>query len=253
MLERSAVSAWTGAAALLALLVSSHARAAEIKVMAANALKPALVELAATFERSSGHKVVVVWGGTEGIAKRVVDGDPTDVVIIAAPNIDNLIARGRLAAGSRADIARSGVGIAVQAGLPRPDISTPEAVRNAVLAARSVAYSSGPSGFYVADLLKRLGVAEAIKDRVVQPASGVQIADLLARGQADLGFQQISELLHAEGIHYLGPLPPAIQNMTVYSAGRHEASAGDAATALIRYLTAPEAAQVIRRIGMEPG
>ena len=88
----------------------------------------------------------------------------------------------------------------------------------------------------------------------MQPASGVQIADLLARGQADLGFQQISELLHAEGIHYLGPLPADIQNMTVYSAGRHEAaSAGDAATALIRYLTAPEAAEVIRRIGMEPG
>jgi len=133
MLKRSAVSAWTGAAALLALVVSSHAHAAEIKVMAANALKPALAELAARFEHSSDHKVVVVWGGTEGIAKRVVDGDPTHVVIIAAPNIDNLIARGKLAAGSRADIARSGVGIAVPAGLPKPDISTPEAVRNACL------------------------------------------------------------------------------------------------------------------------
>jgi molybdate transport system substrate-binding protein len=230
------------------------AHAAEVRVMAANALKEAHVELVAAFERSSGHKVTTVWGGTEGIAKRIADGEVVDVVIIAAPNIDRLIQAGKLTAGSRADVARSGIGVAVRSGLPRPDVSSGEAVRNAVLAARSVAYSSGPSGFYLADLFTKMGIAEQIRDKVKQPASGVQVGELVARGEADLGFQQVSELLHVKGIDYLGPLPPDIQSVTVYSAGLHVAApAPEAARALVRFLTAPEAGPVIRKIGMEPG
>jgi len=131
------------------------AHAAEVKVMATNALKGAVLELIAAFEESSGHKVTTIWGGTEAVAKRIGDGDVVDIVIIAAPNIDTLIAERRLAAGSRAEFAKSGVGIAVRAGLPRPDISSPGAVKEAVVAAKSVAYSSGPSGYYVAEVFLR--------------------------------------------------------------------------------------------------
>jgi molybdate transport system substrate-binding protein len=233
---------------------TNAAHAAEIKVMAANALKEAVVELISAFEESSGHKVTTIWGGTEAVAKRIGAGDVVDIVIIAAPNIDRLIVERRLVAGSRADFAKSGVGIAVRAGLPQPDISSPVAVKEAVLAAKSVAYSSGPSGHYVADLFLRWGVADQIKGKVKQTPSGVQVGQLLARGEADLGFQQISELLHAKGIVYLGPLPADIQHITVYATGLHTAApAPDAAKALVKFLTGPAAGPILTKIGMEPG
>lgn len=242
------------AAAMVMVIGMSTAHAAEVKVMAVNAVKEAHVELMSAFEKSTGHKVTTIWGGTESIAKRVGDGEVVDIVIIAASNIDKLILAGKLVADSRADFARSGVGVAVRSGLPKPDISSGEAVKRAVLAAKSVAYSSGPSGFYLADLFKKMGIADQIKDKVKQPASGVQVGELVARGEADLGFQQVSELLHVKGIDYLGPLPADIQNITVYSAGLHTAApAPDAAKALVKFLTAPEAGPIIRKIGMEPG
>ena len=229
------------------------AQAAEVKVMAANAVKEAFLELVLAFEKSSGHRVTTIWGGTEGVAKRVSGGEVVDIVIIAAPNIDKLILDGKLVAGSRADFAKSGVGIAVRTGLSRPDISSAEAVKRTVLASNSVAYSSGPSGFYIADLFKKMGIADQIKDKVRQPASGVQVGELVARGEADLGFQQISELLHVKGIDYLGPLPAEIQNITVYSVGLHTAApAPDVAKALMKFLTAPAAGPIIKKIGMDP-
>lgn len=232
----------------------STAHAAEVKVMPVNAIKEAYLELVLAFEKSSGHKVTTIWGGTEGIAKRISGGEVVDIVIIAAPNIDRLITEGKLVVGSRADIAKTGIGIAVRSGLSKPDISSSEAVMRAVLAAKSVAYSSGPSGFYLADLFEKIGIAEQIKGKVKQPTSGVQIAEMVARGEADLGFQQVSELLHAKGVDYLGPLPADIQNITVYSAGLHTAApAPDAAKALVKFLTAPEAGPIIEKIGMEPG
>lgn len=232
----------------------SKAHAAEVTVMAANAVKGPLLELVSAFERSSGHKIALNWGGTEGIAKKVNDGAMVDVVIIAAANIDKLSSDGKLVAGSRADFAKIGIGIAVRAGLPRPDISSSEAVKRAVLAARSVAYSSGPSGFYIADLFKKMGIADQIRDKVRQPASGAQVAELVARGEADLGFQQVSELVGVKGIDYLGPLPADIQNVTTYSAGLHTTSlAPEAAKALVKFLTAPEAGPIIKKSGMEPG
>lgn len=230
------------------------AQAAEVKVMAANAVKESFLELVSAFEKSSGHRVTTIWGGTEGVAKRVSGGEVVDIVIIAAPNIDKLILEGKLVKGSRADFAKSGVGIAVRTGLPRPDISSSEAVKRAVLAAKSVAYSSGPSGFYIVELFKKMGIADQIKDKARQPASGVQVGELVARGEADLGFQQVSEFLHVKGIDYLGPLPADIQNITVYSAGTHTAApAPDAAKALVKFLTAPEAGSIIKKFGMEPG
>ena len=229
------------------------AQAIELKVMAASAVKEAFLELVSDFENSSGNKVITIWGGTEGLAKRISGGEVVDIVIVAAPNIDKLIMEGKLVAGSRADIAKSGVGIALRTGLPKPDISSAEAVKRAVLAATSVAYSTGPSGFYIADLFKKMGITDQIQDKVRQPASGAPLGELVARGEADLGFEQISNLLQVKGIDYLGPLPPEIQNITIYSAGVHaQAPAPDAARALVKFLTAPEAGPIIKKIGMEP-
>lgn len=240
-------------AALIAM-AAGPAGAAEIKVMVANALKEPFLALAAAFEKESGHKVTPIWGGTEGLARKVGDGEVADVLIIAAPNIEKLIREGKLAAGSRADFAKSGVGIAVRAGLPKPDVSSVEAVRKAVLDARSIAYSSGPSGRYLEELFGKMGIAEQIKGKVKQPPSGTQIAELLARGDADLGFQQISELLHASGIAYVGPLPPEIQSITVYSAALLTAAPQpEAARALVKFLTAPAAGPILMKVGLEPG
>jgi molybdate transport system substrate-binding protein len=241
-------------AAVIVIATTTTAHAAEIRLLASAAVKEVLLDLAPAFEKSSGHKVTAIWAGTEAITRRISGGEVVDVVLIAAPNIDKLISEGRLVAGSRADVAKSGVGVAVRAGLPKPDISSGEAVKKAVLEAKSVAYSSGPSGFYVADLFKRMGIADQIKDKVKQTPSGVQVGEVLARGDADLGFQQVSELLHVKGIHYLGPLPADIQHITVFSAGLHTAAPSpDAARALVKFITAPEAGPSIRKTGMESG
>jgi molybdate transport system substrate-binding protein len=230
------------------LIISSTVEASEMRLIAANALKEAVLELVA-----SGHKVRTIWGGSEGITKRVTEGETVDVVLIAAANIDRLIADGKLVKGSRADVAKSGVGVAVRSGLPKPDISSSEAVKTAVLAAKSVAYSSGPSGFYLAALFQRMGITDQIKDKVKQPPSGVQVGELVARGEADLGFQQISELQHVKGIDYLGPLPAEIQEITVYSAGLHSASkVPETGQALMQFLAGPKAGAVIKKIGMDP-
>jgi molybdate transport system substrate-binding protein len=229
------------------------AHAAEVRLIAANAVKDSVREVVSAFERASGHTVVTAWSGTEAIAKRIRDGEVFDLVLIAAPNIDQLIAEGKLATGSRTDYAKSGVGVAVRRGLPKPDISTGDAIKKAVLAASSVAYSSGPSGFYLAELFQKMGIAEQIKAKVKQPPSGAQVGDLIARGEADLGFQQVSELLHFQGIDYLGPLPPDIQNITTYSIGLHaSAQTLEAAKALVEALRSPEARSLITKAGMDP-
>jgi molybdate transport system substrate-binding protein len=251
---RSRVPALTILVAGAMLIGAATAHAAEIKLIASAAVKEAVADLIPAFEGMSGHKVAAIWAGTEAITKRIRDGEVVDIVLIAAPNIDTLIAEGKVVAGSRADVAKSGIGVAVRAGQPKPDISSAAAVKAAVLAARSVAYSSGPSGFYLADLFRKMGIADQIKDKVKQTPSGVQVGQVVARGEADLGFQQVSELLHLAGIDYLGPLPADIQHTTVFSAGLHTAApAPDAARALSKFLTGPEAAAAVKRSGMEPG
>jgi molybdate transport system substrate-binding protein len=238
----------------VATLAPAGALAAEVKVIASNAAKEAVLDLIPAFEKSSGHKVTMIWAGTEAITKRISGGEVVDVVLIAAPNIDKLISEKKLVEGSRTNIAKSGIGVAVRAGLPKPDISSGDAVKKAVLDAKSVAYSSGPSGFYIAELFKKMGIAEQIKDKVKQTPSGVQVGEGVARGDADLGFQQISELLHVKGIDYLGPLPPDVQHFTIWSTGIHSASPSpDAAKALVKYLSGPDGRESIRKAGMEPG
>lgn len=235
------------------LMGAGLSRAAEIKLIAANAVKASVLEIIANFDKTSGHRVVAVWSGTDAIAKRIDSGQVFDIVVIAAQNVDKLAHDGKVVAGSRTDFAKSGVGIAIRSGLPRPDVSSSDAVKRAVLGAGSIAYSSGPSGYYLVELFKKLGVFDQIKDKVRQPPSGVLVGELVARGEADLGFQQISELINVHGIDYLGPLPAEIQNITVYSAGLLTASpAPDAARTFIRLLTAPESATPIKKIGMDP-
>ena len=154
---------------------------------------------------------------------------------------------------SRADFAKTGIGVAVRAGLRKPDVSTSDGVRAAVLAAQSVVYSAGPSGAYIAELLKRMGIAEQIASKVKQPSSGAEVAAVLARGDADFGFAQVSEFLNVPGLVDLGPLPASIQNFTIYAIGVHAASPSpDAAKTLIKHLNGPEAAPAIRKMGMEP-
>jgi len=236
------------------IIGASKAHAAEIKVIAGAAVREAYLELIPSFEKSSGHKVTTIWDGTENIIKRINGGEVADIVILGAPTIDKLIAEGKLVAGSRADIAKSGIGIAVRSGLPKPDISSSEAVKNAMLAANSIAYSTGPSGIYIADLVKKMGIADQVKEKMKQTKSGVPVGEVLARGEADLGFQQVSELQHVKEIQFVGPLPPDIQTVTVYSAGMHNAAAApDAAKALVKFLRSPEAALAIKKMGMEPG
>ncbi|MBN8941811.1 MAG: substrate-binding domain-containing protein [Rhizobiales bacterium] len=241
-------------AVTIATVTRSHAAAqsSEIRVIAANAVKDAYVTLVASFETASGHKVATTWAGTEGATRRVMAGEAYDVVIIGSRNIDQLVAAGKLTAGSRADFATSRVGVAIRAGLPRPDVSTSEAVKAAVLAAGSVAYSAGPSGAYVAELFKTMGITERIAAKVRQPSSGAEVAQILARGEVDIAFAQVSEFLEVAGLVNLGPIPASIQNITTYSAGQHVAAASPAAAALIKHLVAPDAAAAIRRMGMDP-
>lgn len=223
-------------------------------MIAANALKDGYVELVASFEKLSGHKVITTWAGTVNATKRVTGGEVYDLVIIGSNNIDQLITTGKLATGSRADFAKTGIGVAVRAGMPKPNVSTGDAVKAAVLAAKSIVFSAGPSGAYIEEMLKKMGVAEQVASKVKRPSSGAEVAEILARGEADFGFAQVSEFLNVAGVIDLGPLPAGIQNFTIYAVGLHVASPSpDAAKALVKHLTAREATPAIKKMGMEPG
>jgi len=235
-------------------LLSGSANAAEIKVMCTPAFKEAYSELVPSFEKSSGHKVVTIWAGTGEIMKRIGGGETVDLVILPAAMNEDLTKQGRLVAGGSTAVAKSGVGVAVRAGAPKIDISSGEALKRSLLAAKSIAYSSGPSGVYLAGLFQKWGIADQIKSKITQVPGGTAVGDVVARGDADIGFQQVSELLPIKGIDFLGPLPADIQETTVFSAALHTAaSAPDAAKALVKFLTAPDAAAAIKKAGMQPG
>jgi molybdate transport system substrate-binding protein len=250
--KKPIVAAALGAAGLLN--VAAMAGAAEVKVLASNALKEAYLELVPAFERTTEHKVTTTWAGTNDIKKRMAAGETYDLVIMAGPSLDELIQQGKVVAGSRVDLAKSGVGVAVRAGAPKPDISSGEAVKRALLAAKSIAHSSGPSGVYLSELFQRMGIADEIKPKIMQTTPGLPVGEVVARGDAEIGFQQVSELLPIAGIDYLGPLPADIQHVTVFSGGIHTgAKEPDAAKALVKFITAPAAVPVIKKKGMEPG
>ena len=241
-----------GIAAALAAVLAPAAGAAEIKMIASNAVREPYRELVPMFEKATGHRVTSDWGGTVDIVKRVEAGDVADIVIIPAPRIDDFIRQGKLA--DRVDLARSGVGVAVRAGAPRPDISSVDALRSTLLAAKSIVLSSGPSSLYLPGLFQKMGIADALKPKIIQIGPGLPVGETVARGEGEIGFTQMSELMSVKGVDYLGPLPADIQLITVFSAGLHAAApAPDAARALLKFLAAPEAAPVLRSHGMEPG
>lgn len=191
-------------------------------------------------------------GGVDA-AKRVQAGESFDIVFLASDAIDKLVASGQLDGTSKVNLADSGVVLAVRSGAPRPDISSAEAVRQAVLSARTISYSTGPSGVALAKLFEAWGIAQQIKERIVTPPPGIPVGSLVARGEVELGFQQLSELIHLQGIELLGNLPDAIQITTTFSAAIAKASAyKPQAQALLRFLTSEPAASAIHKQGMEP-
>jgi molybdate transport system substrate-binding protein len=217
------------------------------------ATRQVLADLVALFHRSSTHRVTVESVGGVDAARRVQSGEAFDAVVLAAHAIDQLIAAGRIVAGSRVDLVRSGVAIAVRAGAPRVDIGSEDAVRRAVLSARSLSYSTGPSGVHLATLFERWGIAKDIQPRVVQAPAGMPVGQLVAEGRVELGFQQLSELMHLPGIVVLGPLPPAIQIITTFSGGLSATSMQpDAVRAMLDFMASPAAAEAKRGNGMEP-
>ena len=211
-----------------------------------------LSELAREFERTSGQSVSAEAAGGVNVVKRIQSGEPVDVIVLTRDAIEKLIADGKLLPDSRVDLTRSGVAVAVRAGAPKPVIDTEEAVRRAVLSARSVCYSTGPSGVHLEKVFQRWGLLNEIKDRLVVAAPGVPVGSLIAKGEVELGFQQLSELMHLAGVEVVGPLPAAIQIVTTFSGAISMRSVQpDSARALLRFMAAPAAEAVKHRHGME--
>ena len=224
-----------------------------IRGISSMATRQLLSELAAGYASDRGVDVAIESVGGVDAAKRVAAGEAFDLAILAADAIDRLIDGGSVVAGSRCDLARSKVAIAVRAGSPRPDIAGEDDLRRAVLAAGSIGYSTGPSGTALLELFARWGIAEAVRGRVVQAPAGVPVGKLVADGAVELGFQQASEMLHQPGIEVIGAMPPGCEIVTTFSGGVCAASTQpDAARALLAWLQSPAATAAKRRQGMEP-
>jgi molybdate transport system substrate-binding protein len=186
--------------------------------------------------------------------KRLSSGETYDLLIMARQQIDELSQNGKVVAGSRTDIAKSGVGVAVGKGKPKPDISTVDALKKTLLAAKSIGYSTGPSGIYVVSMFQKMGIADEIKSKLKQTPTGVFVGSIIASGEAEIGFQQVSELSHFAGVDYIGPLPADVQYVTVFASGiATGGKESDAAKALVKFITAPAAAAAFKKRGMEPG
>jgi molybdate transport system substrate-binding protein len=231
------------------------AGAADIKVLTAGAFKQVVLALVPDFEKTTDHKVTLDNDTVGALVKRIEGGEAFDVAILSPAAIDSLTKAGKIAPGAPA-LARVGVGVVVKAGAPPPDIATVDAFKQALLAAKSVAYidpaAGGSSGIYVAGLLDRLGIADAVKPKA-RLIKGGAVAEHVVAGEAEIGIHQISEILPVKGATLVGPLPKDIQNYTVYAAGVAAAARnGDAAKALVAFLAGPAAAPVLQAKGMEP-
>src|ERR1700704_2613906 len=215
-----------------------------MRVLCTNGLKTVMLDLAPDFERTIGTKVVITWGSANGLLKELETGAGGDLAILTAEAIDGLIKEGKVVAGSRIDLARSGIGIAVRKGAHKPDIGSPDALKRALTAAKSVAHSrTGMSGIYFPTVLARLGIADEMKSKIVTPDPGkpvgAPVGEVVARGEAEIGVQQISELLPVAGIEIIGPLPASLQKITTFSAGvLSTAKEADAAKALVKFVVA---------------
>ena len=242
------------AALLLSGLGATMANAVEITVLSTQATEQAYREMIPQFEKATGNTVKITYTGTLDAKKRIAAGEFFDLLIMASPEIESFLASGTLAPGSRVDLAKSGVGIGVKAGAPKPDISTIEAFKKTLLAAKSIGYSTGPSGVYVIGLFDKLGVADAVKPKLKQTPTGVFVGTLVASGETEIGIQQVSEMSHYPGVDYVGALPADIQKYTMFTSGLSAtAKQPAAAKELVKFTTSPAAADVYKKRGMEPG
>jgi molybdate transport system substrate-binding protein len=224
-----------------------------MNVLCTNGLKTVMLELVPAFERTSGAKLKVTWGSANGLVKELDGGAAADLVILTAEAIEDLIKRGTVVAGSRVDLASSGIGVAVRKGASKPDIASPDALKRALLAAKSVAHSkTGMSGIYFPTVLARLGIAEEMKSKIVMPDPGTPVGEVVAKGDAEIGIQQISELLPVAGVEVIGPLPAELQKITTFSAGLLAAAKEpDAAKALVKFVAA-QSPPLLAAKGLEP-
>lgn len=239
-----------------ACALSSPSAAAELKILTTGAFKQVVLALVPDFERQTGHKVVVTNDTAGGVKARIQKGEDADVAVATPAILSELAGEGKIVKSSETDLASVGVGVAVKEGAPKPDIATVEAFKRALLNAKSVAYidpkSGGSSGIYVDKLLEKLGIADQVRAKAKLKQGGY-VADLIVDGTAELGIHQISEIVPVKGVVLVGPLPKEIQNTTTYAAGIAANSAHkDAAAALVKALSGPAAAQVLRSKGMEP-
>ncbi|MCA6125113.1 substrate-binding domain-containing protein [Bradyrhizobium sp. WSM 1704] len=243
---------------LAALAFASAASAAEVHVMISGGLTAAYKALVPEFERKTGHKVVTAYGPSMGtttnaIPVRLERGEPADVLIMVGYALGDLIKQGKVVADSRVDLVKSPIGIAVQSGTPKPDISSADTVKQALLAAKTIAYSDSASGVYVStEMFAKLGIADQMKGKArMIPATPV--GEIVAHGEAEIGFQQISELKPVAGIDIVGPLPEPLQKITVFSAGIAKVSKEpDAGKALISFLASPDARHALVKSGLDP-
>ena len=222
-----------------------------MRVLSSLAVKEAYLELVPAFQAKTKHKVDTEWLGMVDILKRVKAGEAADIVIASQKALGELKSLGKVEAV--VDLATSGVAVAVKKGAKRPDIGSADAVKRALRATKSLAYSSGPSGVYLAELFQKWGIAGELKPKSTQTPPGTAVGPLVARGEAEIGFQQMSELLPIPGIDIVGPLPAEIQVITTFSGGVHVAAKeAEAARAWLAFLTSPQSAAVLRKHGMEP-
>jgi molybdate transport system substrate-binding protein len=246
---------WLGAGvAASLLLLGVAAEAAEIRVLSAGAVRAIVTELAQAFEKETGHRVSLAFG-TVGVTRKRLADEPADVVIMTDVAIDESRAQGAVVAGSRADVARTGMGVGVRDGAPKPDISTPEALKQALLATRSLTYvdpaQGATSGLHFAGLLRQLGIADAVKPKTTLVPGGYP-AELVARGEVEMVVHQISEIVPVKGVTLVGPLPRAVQKVTTYSAGiASKATSPEAARGFVAFLTSPATKAKLAAAGLD--
>ncbi len=241
------------AVVVASLLALGGANAAEIKMLSSGAVKEAYLDLIPQFTKQTGHQVNITWAGTVDLKKMIAAGEIYDLIVVAAPEIETFASLGKIKAGSRTDLVKSSVGVAVRLGAPKPDISSGENLKKALLAAKSIGFSTGPSGVYLLSMFQQMGIADAVKPKSKQTRPGFGVAKIIANGEAEIGFQQVSELIHEPGIDFLGPLSPDVDRVTVFSSGIHSsATQPDTAKALQAFLSAPERAPVLKKYGLNP-